>query len=1590
MPLVEFPPLEGPNSNANDLFKWLQESPQKEVASSAQGLFQQLLTNASQPRGSTSDACVKLCGFVQLCAKSKEDSLKYWAFSEKTSLDLFNFFIEWNERDQHRSMRLVLDLLTLLITQNPLPEVRDTVKTDLLCTMASVIARKSTRPLVKSCITALSHLLAKSILTLEDVAQMYRCLRPELSEQPAIILWQEWVADIFRWMELNYVCPVAGKFLVILFGGLSDSTASSGYREEGTPVLDAPTIRKWLETALATNPDLLESIKNYFLAPLFKSDRALSIALLEELHHAQPEDDTRRPRNDELDTAALLHLAALELGKKAAIVEEPRPGQSTTTSSVELDGKVLGRFLVHNSYDVRSFAMSLLISSSSSTRPFSTMAFELLRKHLRSCHADPDAKFRNEILGISKNMIKRLNGAIATLEKDLARTKAKASASQVRETAVNTHISKGAKEISNAGETWLCDTLENHKIFFGWYLQFLKQELAPTASYQRHITALKAFVAIIKSRKDNPSVLEQKFYTDSQWIRIILDLIMDPFDDVRETATGLLMLLPPEYTQKEVAGNTTLANSTPLAMLSEFTSRAAAQASRTSRADHSDGAARSSGLLCAWETTLERRLSLLSRVLDTLEAKISRAEKNLAYAVMAEPVHGDFAAVRCMWQVLSKARYSETQLQLFAPAQTRIVDLCTRIWGAVSHVLCDDSPEGKVLENNDGLDSKGLLSYSFRAIHESSQLMRTMVGNLGSSRAAGFLLPTPEVFRRVGNLAFSQLSTLRHRGAFSSVSLNFTCCCQNAQNSHVASGENEQPLLEDWYKGALSCIYAQRSTTRRSAGIPALITAILASNATSPSFDQVIRTLEDIAQRPASVSETDGSNLPQVHAFNSLKEVFKTSLLSRKAERHLPRCLELATNSLKSEVWAIRNCALLLLRSLMDGIFGTGESKSALEAGWDGKTLRVSYTKYPSLPPILLHLLQSGSLAMEPGTLTSSSAAESVFPALDIIRRAGPPESHRDELFRLIVRYLGSQQWHVREIAARTLCSFLLNQGWLSSVQLLLNESRGSANRLHGTFLTLKFFLERTFMDRNEGRLLGQTTTPELDGDSQLARFSEDSKKLGRLLEEFELDATICSEVWAAFVEVRTLTWEIMPPPTSVQLSKAEQLTHVKIAQGRSSFTSVALLDHRLGIRSLREAVSLTGIEGLKACLFDALDLDTDTACMLLEAVPTIWGKSRASELCKLYLDLCKHTKVPEARAQALTNLAELLDDHISHGKLQDVPSPEELETFQQSLLDGFNPTLANAVLLASGPVMAIQTLPHNGQLSFFMFEQRLRAWGKTVADALDDSNTCAMRMAAASAIRSFTAAVRSAAGGDAAYLPLLLALYNTLIDDDDEIRDVGAAATALVTSSDPHPQPLVAVDAADALLSWLRQRFGHTNEFRAYVACRLVGDPLIALDIGVQDLDAWAAPEQLFAEALEVDESLFAVEDQNLFTDEVRETQRWADVFNALPRDYDQTGGDGGVAGKVLVMDSSLDALKGWVEKALDALLAQVRHDDGPLGWASNADAFALCHRVLVCGKVMAELLGEEDVGISGFLARVKDIGQASRLHSLLLYTLD
>jgi hypothetical protein len=170
---------------------------------------------------------------------------------------------------------------------------------------------------------------------------------------------------------------------------------------------------------------------------------------------------------------------------------------------------------------------------------------------------------------------------------------------------------------------------------------------------------------------------------------------------------------------------------------------------------------------------------------------------------------------------LAEARAHWDSLQL------RIVNACARIWEVVRSILCNDSPEGHLpqdLDESDVIDTKDVLSYSFRAIHESryainpfqppfatnvpSNLLQTILDKIRLRWEGSLSSPPPEIFSIIGDLTFLQLSTLRHRGAFSTVSLTFTKCCAltQAEPQAVSSAANR---LQSWYEvsGQLAHIF---------------------------------------------------------------------------------------------------------------------------------------------------------------------------------------------------------------------------------------------------------------------------------------------------------------------------------------------------------------------------------------------------------------------------------------------------------------------------------------------------------------------------------------------------------------------------------------------------------------------------------------------------------------------------------------------------------------------------------------------------------------------------------------------------------------
>lgn len=351
-----------------------------------------------------------------------------------------------------------------------------------------------------------------------------------------------------------------------------------------------------------------------------------------------------------------------------------------------------GQLLTHSSAVVRVASLDFLVSSVSTTKPFPPQVLSLVLENLAPFHADTDSRVRNEVLDIIRSIVQRLRGATSRLDRDL-------SISRSRPEHKKFYLGDKTAQFSN---TMLNSEqlMDQHIAFLTSYIRFLGLELLPTASYQRHITALKALAILLQSGLDStvpPAYLSKLTRGDVKWPfnlnikqpllhRMLIDLSMDPFDDVRNAAVLLLKMtastlgqLQSVWMANSLRQSSTLRFQTSSAKQKDseahhqnqhecavsgfvaIMSRAQKIMHSTGRADHADGVARlyevldevcnagtttvqkSSGTVGVWWSS---RLSIVDHILSDLEQGLLIAKDNLRLAVAGFPIHGHIAALR--------------------------------------------------------------------------------------------------------------------------------------------------------------------------------------------------------------------------------------------------------------------------------------------------------------------------------------------------------------------------------------------------------------------------------------------------------------------------------------------------------------------------------------------------------------------------------------------------------------------------------------------------------------------------------------------------------------------------------------------------------------------------------------------------------------------------------------------------------------------------------------------------------------------------------------------------------------------------------
>ncbi|KAH6712398.1 HEAT repeat protein-like protein [Leptodontidium sp. MPI-SDFR-AT-0119] len=1600
-----------PPSDDRVVLQWLESQPSDTQPSLTQELFDDYLAKAAQPRHVSGNACIKLCYYIEQCMRSKSPLIRDTIFAEKPSLELFNFYIEWNEKSQARSMRQVIELISTMLAKNPTKETTLAIKKAIVEKDMLIVTHHAAQPLVKPAFKSLESFMGKGTINAKDLMDAYQKTttlekiyetvlfnegQPGLNavsgasteisgESSHIALgpeqssWDSFFSDMFDWMTYADISPAAGKFLVTVFRDLRTTSHNQGVSSSNTA-----SWQRWIRRGLGRNPEALENVKNYLFPPLFKLDRVGSLSFLEDLSRRSAAGDAQ---SQEIDTQSLLQLSAMETGKKAGLVEEPDTIEFSKVSkkpsgAVLLQEDSIGLLLTHDSETVRSLAFSVLVSSSSTIRPFSNTALDILRANMYILYCDTDAKFRNEILSSTKHMVERLRGATSLLAKEIESLSFQLNGTQELQPPQH---AEGQQRIAA-----IQAMSQSHNDFITWYVEFLMMELVPTASYQRHITSLKAISLFLKSGILKPGIDSQPvkasgnntiwpytvdFFTKES-MRLLMDLVLDPFEDVRSGATSILKLASPKsFDLKQVViteiegnktqldvnaldNNTCEGDNTPLGLLVDFIARAEDLSKQTGRADHADGVARSYELLYGLQSSPASRLAVITQLVEDLERKVEVAEHGLGQAVSEAPIHGNFAALTFVWDTVNHNQDFEDNPTLefnrrkqLEALQERMSFCCFRIWRAVKDILCNDSPEGYLpedLDEVDEVDTKDVLSYSFRAIHESSNLMRTLVNKIKLK------LPTPErppilpttTFVKIADLSFEQLSTLRHRGAFSTVTSTFAACCQACV--HPNMDPTSVAFLAQWLKTSLECINTQESTTRRSAGIPALITGILSAKATNPSLEDVVRGLVAIANSPVGLSSKDETQYPQVHALNALKEIVKSAGVGPHVEQYIAELFTLGGQSFQSEVFSIKNCGLLLIRSLFDNIFGTNTGKAVVEMGWDGKSTQIDYQRYPALVDLIMNLLKMGT-------------DDALFPAMDVLRRAGPPPSHRDEIESLVTRQLENNHWQVRRIAADCLCSFKMDQRWSSLVVDFLGLKAQNVNHRHGQLMVVKAVLKQRLSTSNSADV------------ATLLQILPSFRK--RWIEDLSRFKT--PEVLSKHAEIRYLiTRRLCHSATQLlearqPLSLNEELSSLQGLNLQSQFqyttdnainiSSYPALCQSISQNDLLSLAIQNNVDGLHDALSRSMSLSTEAAVAFLEALSTDFGNKGNAlvlrRLCSVYVAAMESATV-QVQIAAMQGLCILLEANfqVSH-----YANTSHLDVIDEVLrLDDNHST-------AASPALTIARLKMNGWISLFRILQRLarssRSFGEVitgVASFQSWSFECILnghenvdfdtRFAAAEALSKFYSRLFQALNNipKSDYLiPSLFGLHSSLNDDDSDIRILASRAVSIILKKQIVPQA-----ATLAFAGHLLNQYWDSAIFIKYVICKMTGTTTEYLDRRSKNPLKLKSVQDQYNTASVGDNNLFVQEKQNLWLDEVEEVKVWAGVFIKL------RATNFGIDRTDKILHPVLSELIPWVKKSVVVLKKSSSSPDNALGWTTKPEVFSVLMRAIIAVNTVVDYL--------------------------------
>ncbi|GFR67390.1 thyroid adenoma-associated-like protein [Elysia marginata] len=872
---------------------------------------------------------------------------------------------------------------------------------------------------------------------------------------------------------------------------------SSEKTDTGQQLSKAKLFETWAEPvtkAMCTHKKKLkQNIVEYLLPRLLKSGDGILNYMIQGLS-ARLKD---MPQQAQGAITMCLHRART-LGFLKTSVVGTEKGTSLWLGYLSTD--VLKETLCSMDDHIRLDAFALVCENSKTSEVVTTFEFEMLKFFIPHNVNNQSPAFRQSFLALLKKLIFRVKESLLSLQRK----------------------SKGKNIVEP-----VTNAINDYESFCEWLAIWTVENLYPGAAFARRTTSLailSLLTASFTSEKDGfcVPVLFKKAH-----IQALLGALTDTFEENKREAFSVLTcfiqhqepIWDTEGTVETLSLALSLACSTRpqdcatavyiflvLLKQQEFYPNqshfAALLSSATGALEVKDGAVSN----CP-------KLLLLWSLLHLLNSQIAVAEESLVSAAANRPMYPTLHCIRYILQEIDFGTMKGNHMPSAKDFIKRLIISCLHLSRVVSPVVQNSSPEGNIPEEAvTGLDTPNaewsralvesmpeyLVVCGWRSIKEVSLTLGSLCLQLPTSlimkeeTSEGLL--TLDQIEIIGKYFNQQLLESIHRGAFELAYAGFQLTCQTLWR-HPLSCFHQLPSL--WLSAVLQDIksgdpQSKLCATRRSAGVPFLVQAITSTEPNLTGRQMFHRAMKELLQlalnqdREACQAEIH-SAMPstsdaQVHALNILRALYRESRLGDDVVLYVADGLKAAILGFRSEQWAVRNSATLLLSSLMTRIFGVKRSKDETAMSKKNcQTGRAFFYRYPTLYPFLLEELEAATANVM--SRDRLSLHPSLYPVLLVLGRLFPSTLEGSDtslslsaFIPYIIRCASSPVYKTRVIASRAIQP-LAKRNEVVGISLSLWEnlplspsSQSQSSHVHGSLLQLTQLIKlvEDFHDTNK------------------------------------------------------------------------------------------------------------------------------------------------------------------------------------------------------------------------------------------------------------------------------------------------------------------------------------------------------------------------------------------------------------------------------------------------------------------------------------------------------------------------------------------